>query len=230
MLKALGKAFGQTFDPAFRRVFWLSLLASLATFVVVWFATWLLLGLLGGLLEEWLQGVDLWAFVESALLFLFDAGAVAGILIASFFLFPSVMVGTMSLLLERIARAVEARHYPDAPPAREQPVSEAILSALALAGVTLLLNLLVLPLYFIPLINVLVFLALNGYLLGREYFELVAQRRMTAAQATALRRTRRARVFLAGVVIAFLITIPLVNLITPIIATAFMLHIYEGVR
>ena len=230
MLKALGKAFGQTFDPAFRRVFWLSLLASLATFVVVWFATWLLLGLLGGLLEEWLQGVDLWAFVESALLFLFDAGAVAGILIASFFLFPSVMVGTMSLLLERIARAVEARHYPDAPPAREQPVAEAILSALALAGVTLLLNLLVLPLYFIPLINVLVFLALNGYLLGREYFELVAQRRMTAAEAAALRRTRRARVFLAGVVIAFLITIPLVNLITPIIATAFMLHIYEGVR
>ena len=230
MLKALGKAFGQTFDPAFRRVFWLSLLASLASCVVGWFATWLLLGLLGGLLEEWLQGVDLWAFVESALLFLFDAGAVAGILIASFFLFPSVMVGTMSLLLERIARAVEARHYPDAPPAREQPVAEAILSALALAGVTLLLNLLVLPLYFIPLINVLVFLALNGYLLGREYFELVAQRRMTAAEAAALRRTRRARVFLAGVVIAFLITIPLVNLITPIIATAFMLHIYEGVR
>lgn len=230
MLKALGKAFGQTFDPAFRRVFWLSLLASLATFAVVWFATWLGLGLLGDLLESWLEGVDLWAFLESALLFLFDAGAVAVVLIASFFLFPSVMVATMSILLERIARAVEARHYPDLPPAREQPVSEAILSALALAGATLLLNLLVLPLYFIPLINVLVFYTLNGYLLGREYFELVAQRRLTAVEATALRRTRRARVFLAGAVIAFLFTVPLVNLITPIIATAFMLHIYEGMR
>jgi CysZ protein len=230
MLKALGKAFGQTFDPAFRRVFWLSLLASLATFAVVWFATWLGLGLLGDLLESWLEGVDLWAFLESALLFLFDAGAVAVVLIASFFLFPSVMVATMSILLERIARAVEARHYPDLPPAREQPVSEAILSALALAGATLLLNLLVLPLYFIPLINVLVFYTLNGYLLGREYFELVAQRRLTAVEATAFRRKRRARVFLAGAVIAFLFTVPLVNLITPIIATAFMLHIYEGMR
>jgi CysZ protein len=230
MLKALGKAFGQTFDPAFRRVFWLSLLASLATFAVVWFATWLGLGLLGDLLESWLEGVDLWAFLESALLFLFDAGAVAVVLIASFFLFPSVMVATMSILLERIARAVEARHYPDLPPAREQPVSEAILSALALAGATLLLNLLVLPLYFIPLINVLVFYTLNGYLLGREYFELVAQRRLTAVEATAFRRKRRARVFLAGTVIAFLFTVPLVNLITPIIATAFMLHIYEGMR
>ena len=230
MLKALGKAFGQTFDPAFRRVFWLSLLASLATFAVVWFATWLGLGLLGDLLESWLEGVDLWAFLESALLFLFDAGAVAVVLIASFFLFPSVMVATMSILLERIARAVEARHYPDLPPAREQPVSEAILSALALAGATLLLNLLVLPLYFIPLINVLVFYTLNGYLLGREYFELVAQRRLTAVEATAFRRKTRARVFLAGAVIAFLFTVPLVNLITPIIATAFMLHIYEGMR
>jgi uncharacterized protein involved in cysteine biosynthesis len=76
----------------------------------------------------------------------------------------------------------------------------------------------------------LVFFTLNGYLLGREYFELVAQRRMTAEEAKALRRTRRVRVFLAGVVVAFLLTIPLVNLITPIIATAFMLHIYEGMR
>ena len=74
------------------------------------------------------------------------------------------------------------------------------------------------------------FYTLNGYLLGREYFELVAQRRLTAVEATALRRTRRARVFLAGAVIAFLFTVPLVNLITPIIATAFMLHIYEGMR
>jgi CysZ protein len=230
MLKSLGIALGQTFDPAFRKVFWISLLASIATFAVVWFVTWLGLGVLGGLLEDWLEGVDLWAFLESALLFLFDAGAVAVVLIASFFLFPSIMVATMSPLLERIARAVEGRHYPDLPPAREQPIAEAILSALALAGVTLLLNLLVLPLYFIPLINVLVFYSLNGYLLGREYFELVAQRRMTAAEATAFRRTRRTRVFLAGAVIAFLFTVPLVNLITPIIATAFMLHIYEGMR
>jgi uncharacterized protein involved in cysteine biosynthesis len=230
MLNALGKAFGQAFDPTFRRVFWLSLLASLATFIVVWLAFWLLLDLLGAFLAEWLQGADLWGPLESALLFLFDAGAVAGILITSFFLFPSVMVATMQLLLERIARAVEARHYPGAPAAREQPMTEAVLSALGLAGATLFLNLLVLPLYFIPLINVLVFFTLNGYLLGREYFELVAQRRMTAVEAKALRRTRRARVFLAGVVVAFLLTIPLVNLITPIIATAFMLHIYEGMR
>jgi CysZ protein len=35
---------------------------------------------------------------------------------------------------------------------------------------------------------------------------------------------------MAGVIIAFILTIPLLNLVTPIVATAFMLHIFQRLR
>jgi CysZ protein len=92
------------------------------------------------------------------------------------------------------------------------------------------LNILALPLYFVPIINVFVFYLLNGYLLGREYFELVAARRFDAAGTRRLRRKFRGRVMLAGVVIAFLLTVPIVNLVTPVVATGFMLHVFERLR
>ena len=99
---------------------------------------------------------------------------------------------------------------------------------------TLGLNLLALPLYllllFVPPFNLFVFYLLNGYLLGREYFELVAARRLDTAGVRRLRRAYRGRLLLAGAVIAFLLTVPIVNLVTPIIATGFMLHVFEGLR
>ena len=85
-------------------------------------------------------------------------------------------------------------------------------------------------LLFIPPLNFVLFYLLNGYLLGREYFEMVAVRRLDLAATKRLRRDFRGRVILAGAVITFLLTIPLVNLVTPIIATAFMLHIFEELR
>jgi uncharacterized protein involved in cysteine biosynthesis len=85
-------------------------------------------------------------------------------------------------------------------------------------------------LIWIPPLNLVLFYLLNGYLLGREYFEMVAVRRLDLPATKRLRRAFRGRVIMAGAVITFLLTIPLVNLITPIIATAFMLHIFEDLR
>ena len=107
---------------------------------------------------------------------------------------------------------------------------EAIRVGVSFVVVSLFLNLLALPLYLIPGVNAFVFYLLNGYLLGREYFELVAQRRMEPAEMTALRRRGRLRWIMAGVVIAVLFTIPIVNLAVPILATAFMVHLFEGAR
>src|SRR3546814_14901069 len=82
----------------------------------------------------------------------------------------------------------------------------------------LILNLLVLPLYlvliWIPPLNLLLFYLLNGYLLGREYFEMVAVWRLDLAGAKRLRRDFRGRVVLGGAVIAFLLTIPLGKRVT----------------
>ena len=83
-------------------------------------------------------------------------------------------------------------------------------------------------LFFLPPLYALIFYGVNGYLLGREYFEQVALRRLDPAAARMLRRAHQGQVLLAGVVIAFLLTVPLVNLIAPIVATAFMLHLVTG--
>ena len=93
-----------------------------------------------------------------------------------------------------------------------------------------ILNILALPLYFVPPFNLFVFYALNGYLLGREYYELVAHRRIEPAEARRLRAAFRGQCFVAGVAIALLMTVPLVNLLAPVIGTAAMVHLIQGWR
>lgn len=234
MFSALAKAFGQLSDPAFRRVLTISVLASLVVFVVLWVAAWFGLSWAGEALSGWIAEQEPGGFWVTVFEWVFGAAGLVGVLVASFFLFPGVMVIALSLLLDDIAQAVERRHYPELPPAREQPLGEAVVTALVFATVTLLLNLLVLPVYllllFVPPLNLFVFYLLNGYLLGREYFELVAARRFDAAHVRRLRRSYRGRLMLAGVVIAFMLTVPIVNLVTPIVATGFMLHVFERLR
>jgi uncharacterized protein involved in cysteine biosynthesis len=92
--------------------------------------------------------------------------------------------------------------------------------------VTIVLNLLALPLYvFMPGLNFFVFLGLNGYLFGRQYFEVVALRRLDMAATRAVRHRFGVRIFAGGVVIAGLFAMPFVNLLAPVIATAFMVHL-----
>ncbi|MDH3474256.1 MAG: EI24 domain-containing protein [Rhodospirillales bacterium] len=234
MFAALSKAFAQWSDPAFRGVFLRALAASIVVFIVAWFAAWFVLGWTGDALSEWLVSGDPESFWGGVLDWLFGAVAVAGVLVASFLIFPAVTAVILSFLLEDVVMAVERRHYPGLPAARPQPIREALRNALAFAGVTIALNLLLMPIYlvllFLPPFNLFVFYGLNGYLLGREYFELVAQRRLDPAQMRRLRGQFRGRVFMAGVVIAFLLSLPLVNLAIPIVATGFMVHLFEEMR
>lgn len=234
MLAALVKAFAQAADPAFRRVFLRSLGLSLAVFVVLWALAWIGLGWLGEDLAGWLAAKYPDSVWVTVLEWAYGAAGVAAVLVASLFLFPAVMAGVMSILLDDIAAAVERRHYPGLPAPRDPPIVEGILAALTFAAATLALNLVAVPVYllllFVPPFNLFVFYLLNGYLLGREYFELVAVRRLDMEAVKRQRRSHRGRLLLAGVVIAFLLTLPLVNLAMPIVATAFMLHVFEDVR
>jgi CysZ protein len=149
----------------------------------------------------------------------------------SWLLFPAVVTLVIGFFLDRIAGAVEALDYPGKGPARRAPITETALVTGRLMGLTILLNLLALPVYVLaPGINFFVFLCLNGYLFGREYFEVVALRRLDRTTARAVRHRFAGRVFLGGVVVAGLFIVPLVNLIAPVIATAFMVHLFEGLR
>lgn len=217
MISALSKAFAQFGDPRIRRVVWLS--AGLAILILIALAVglWLAIGWLAGL-TGWLDTLAEWA-------------AGIGVLFLAWLLFPAAIGLTVGLFLESVADAVEARHYPRLPPVRAQSLREAISAGIKFAAIALALNLIALPFYlvllFAPPFNLILFYALNGYLLGREYFETVALRRLDERQARALRRARGGQVFLAGVIIAFLLTVPFVNLVAPVVATAFMLHLFQ---
>lgn len=232
MLAALTKAFGQLSDPRIRQVLWWSLGLALAVFIGLWILFGFLLSWGGDWLAAWLQGMGWEGFWLDAAEWLATLGAFGALLIVSFLIFPGVVGMLIPLFLERVASAVEERHYPGLPPAREQPVAEMLLDALGLVAVTVGLNLLALPFYliflFIPPLNLLLFYLLNGYLLGREYYELVAVRRLDHARLKESWRARKGRYLLAGAIITFLLTLPVVNLIAPVVATAFMVHLFQG--
>ena len=93
--------------------------------------------------------------------------------------------------------------------------------------VVLAVNLLGLVLLFVPGVNVVVWWLVNGYLLGRLYFELAALRFHPYAEVTALRRLFAGRIFLGGLLIAAFVAIPIVNLAAPLVGTAFMVHVHK---
>jgi uncharacterized protein involved in cysteine biosynthesis len=227
MIGGLFKAIWQLDDPRLQRVVIKALGVAVAIFGLLWGGAYLGLSWAGTALADWAAADGFW---NDALEWLVGLGGVAAVLVASFLLFPAIMGLGQSFFLEEAADAVEARHYPDLPPAGEQPILEGIGDALRLAGVTILVNLIVLPLYLLPILNFIVFYGVNGYLLGREYFEVVAVRRLAPGSIRELRRRYRGRIVLAGIVIAVMLTIPLVNLLAPVVATAYMVHVAEGVR
>jgi CysZ protein len=154
-----------------------------------------------------------------------------GILVLTFFMMATLIGG---VFLDEVAGAVERRHYRKDPPGQSAHFSKTFAISVRFVGVTILLNILALPFYlialFIPPVFACIFFGLNGYLLSREYFELVSLRHQDANGARQLRKTNGIRVFVAGVVIAFLITVPIVNLFVPILATAFMLHFFKALQ
>jgi len=155
-----------------------------------------------------------------------------GVLVGAAWLLFAVLVSIfVGMFLEGIADAVEARHYPDDAPGKDLSIGRGLAVGLKFLWDVIRLNLFALPVYiFAPGLNLFVFYGLNGYLLGREYFELVALRHLDAAAALELRKRHRWRLFVAGVVMTFLFTVPIVNLVTPLIATAAMVHIFKGFR
>ncbi|HEY2112851.1 MAG TPA: EI24 domain-containing protein, partial [Dongiaceae bacterium] len=155
-------------------------------------------------------------------------------LVLVWFLFPVAVTAVASFFLDEVAEAVEARYYPGRPAPRSQSLAAQLLGTLRFAAVAQFLNLVLVPIYLIllvfPPLYLVVFYAVNGYLLGREYFELVAYRRLDERTADAMRRAYRGRLTLAGMVIAVMLTIPVFNLVAPIAATAFALHLFEAMR
>jgi len=221
LLSAFARAMEQLPDPAFRRVLLQSVGLTLLAYLVTGF------GAAYGVHQ--LPHVN-FPYVDTLLAF----GSGIAITLALIFFFPTVASLFVGLFLDDVAEAVERRYYPDQPPGRMLSFGPAMLYSLRFALLVIVLNLLALPFYLLtfwfPPFNIVLFYSLNGYILGREYFELVAMRHLPVLAARRLRKSIRGRVFLSGVAISFLLTLPVVNLLVPLLATAAMVHIFQGVN
>jgi len=221
VIAAFVKAVGQLSEPDLRRVVLRALFGAAAIFVLMCAGGWLLVAQIQ--LSE-----------IAALNVAIDLLGGLAILVVAILLYPAAVTAIIGFFLEDVAEAVERRHYPRLPQARNQTLGEAIFASLRFALIALALNVLALPLYlvllFVPPLNIFVFYGVNGYLVGREYFELAAFRRLPPEEARGLRQANRLRIFVAGVLTAFLLTVPFVNLVAPILGTAAMVHIFEALR
>ena len=207
-------AFLQIFTPPFRATLWKSLGLTIGLLVAAWVALDRFAGSFIRVELPWLA---------TTLQLLLGIGLVVGLA----FLIAPVTSLVAGFFLDDMAAIVERAVDPDGPAGTPAPAGAAALFVLRFAGLSLVVNLVALALLFAPVVNVVAFLGANGYLLGREYFELAAMRFRPAAEARALRRRYELRVFLGGLVIAGFVAIPILNLCTPLFATAFMTRLHK---
>ncbi len=231
LIEAFNRTYKQLLHPAFRKVFFIGALAATATLVV----------LLAGLIYIWPESyITGWAWLDRMLA---DAGDwlitltfIPVAIMAIYFLFPPVAIMVMGTFLDQVVAAVEGEYYPSHIAQRQSKFSETFLSALRLGSMMLLLNILA----FIPYIllffmtgglgSLALYLVINGYLIGREYFELVASGHHQMRDAQQLRRLNRGQVMWAGIAITGLFMVPFLNILAPIIGASVMTHIYHDLR
>jgi CysZ protein len=213
MLAAAGQAFQELFTPPFRAV-----LVKCVGFTLA-----LLAGLIVALEWSFTHFVAWPDWIETAIQWLGGLALVA----ASIFLIPPVTSLIAGLYLDDIADQVERSAFPNDKPGRELTTAQSVWLAIKFFFVVLVVNLVALFLLLIPGVNLMAFYVGNGYLLGREYFELAAMRHVSAAEAKRLRKANRLTVLLCGLLIAGLASVPILNLVTPLFATGFMVRMYK---
>jgi len=223
VLKAFGLALGQTGDPRFRRVLLLGV--GGAVVLLVLFA-WALSALVGWWAADgiWLPFIGQVQWADT----LFSWGAVLVVMVLSVFLMVPVASAITSMFLDDVADAVEAVHYPALNQQPRTPFGEGLRDALGFLGVILIVNLFALILYvLLAPIAIFIFWAVNGFLLGREYYTLAAMRRVGRKRARELRRRHFATIWAAGILMAIPLSVPLLNLVIPILGAATFTHLFQ---
>lgn len=225
LIAAAREALKDLIDPKMRGILWKVLGLSLLCLIALWVAIralflWLAVPWLAHLfptMPEWT------GWITFVLLILAAVGLALGLAL----LMAPVSAFVAGIFLDEAAEHVERNDYPYDPPGKAMPVIQSLVLAVKFLGVVIVGNIFALFLLLIPGVNLVAFLIVNGYLLGREFFEFAAMRFMPPEKARALRQKYGFRVFLAGLVIAGFVAIPIVNLATPLFAAAFMIHIVK---
>lgn len=224
ILTAFFKTLGQTGDPRFRKVLFLGLGLTVALLIAAYAAFLMLI--------QWLVGPEATLPLLGEVTWLDDllsAGSLVLMLVLSIFLMVPVASAITSMFLDEVAQAVEDKHYPALPPAPKVPFWDAVRDTVNFLGLLIAANLLALVLYVLfPPAAIFIFWGLNGFLLGREYFTLAAARRVGTAEAKKLRRRHAGTIWAAGTLMAMPLSVPLLNLVVPILGAATFTHLYHA--
>jgi CysZ protein len=231
MLDDAIKAISQMFSPQLRAVLWKSIALALGLIVVV------AIGL--DRLIVWLVGTGSTSLEHTlgphadlpvnAVAWLLSFAAGFGIIVGGVLLMPAVTSFVASFFADQIAAEVEREHYPGDPPGVALPLWRAVLEGSRTALLAIAVYLVAAVLMLFAGLGLVIFFFATAWLLGREYFELAAMRFRPPEEARLLRKRNAVRVFVGGLFIAAFVSIPLVNLATPLFAMALMVHMHKRI-
>jgi uncharacterized protein involved in cysteine biosynthesis len=229
MLDAAVKALSQILSPPMRSILWRSIGLALVLIAVLaiglqWLLSWFAVS--GEVWAEAMLGPGFHTPLN-LLAWIISIAAGLGVVFGAVFLMPAITSLIASVFVDEIADHVEREHYPAERPGTALPVGLAMIEGLKTALLTILVYLIALPFVFVAGVGFIAFFVATAWLLGREYFELAAMRFRSPTEAKAMRKQNAAIVFAAGLVIAAFVSIPIVNLATPLFGMAFMVHLHK---
>ena len=226
IINAFLKALDQLFAKGFRRVFIIGVLGAAVVFSALLF-------FLTTITPDGLQFFD-WQWVNDALDWMFGFAIYPLFFVVAWLFFPAIATMFMGIFIDDVVDAVEEKHYSDHKAPHRISAMDSFVLAIKMGLLIIIVNIIALPFYLLLLFTAIgpfiLFLILNSYFLGKEYFDLVALRHFDKADARELREKAGSRVFLGGAVITLLYIIPFVNLLAPILGAATMVHIFHGTR
>jgi len=229
MINAASKALEQMLSPPFRTVLLKSAGLALLVLVLLGIALDRLLVWLAGAGGQWMETtlgpIAHWpvAILGWVIAIALGLGLVAG----AIFLMPAVTSLVAGFFSDEIAELVEREHYPNDPHGVALPLVRATVEGIKAALLAILIYLCAVPFLLFAGIGAVIFFVATAYVLGRQYFELAAMRFHPVADAKALRRANGGTVFVAGLLIAAFVSIPIINFATPLFGMAFMVHIHK---
>lgn len=226
IIRAIERTVSQIFDRAFLKVLILGLLTTVLAMAATWF--------LASYLKDQITIIQFdWQWVNDFFHWLLDVDWIFNIIF--FFLmgifFPPIATIFISLYLDDIVDAVEAKYYVGRKAGQRLGVGHLAYLAVRLAFMIVLLNIIVIPLYlffiWLPFVPLVIFYTLNAYLLGWGYYEMVAVRHLGIREAGIHRKSIRGQVIVGGFGITLLYSLPVVNLAAPILGVALLTHLFH---
>ena len=229
MIDAAVKAISQILSPPMRSILWRSIGVALVLITVLavglqrllsWFATY------GEGWAETMLGPGFHTPLN-VLAWVVSIAAGLGVVLGGIFLMPAITSLVASFFVDDVADLVEREHYPAERPGIALPMGLAISEGVRTALLTILVYLIALPFVIAAGAGFLIFFIATAWLLGKQYFELAAMRFRPPVEARLMRKDNAATIFAAGLIIAAFVSIPIVNLATPLFGMAFMVHMHK---